>query len=96
MQGKQAADGSLAADLEKLAAACEKRGNDVIDNLPGQLTGAYGTYALGAGTLAAMAAYKWAKKRQEKSVLERAQRERARQLALSQPAPIYLTPSAAA
>jgi hypothetical protein len=79
---KHAADGSLAADLDKLYDKFEKQagiGKFIADTADfvtgghgGALTGGYGLYATGTGLLAALATYKAMQKQQKRKTLEEA------------------------
>lgn len=84
---KESAD-LLTQALDELAEAAEKRSWSMADTL-GAAPGMYATYALLTGAPAAYLGYRLAKRRQNASILAKAQRERTRQLYNQQPAPLY-------
>lgn len=88
---KTAEEGSLAADLDKLYDAVEKRSSSFAD-MAGQATGMYGLYAGTSGLAGALMAYQWGKKRQRKALIEKALKERRRKRFQSQPSALYLRP----
>jgi hypothetical protein len=99
--GKQAADGTLAADLDKLYDAVvekqsqtsgEKKATSAAD-WAGFGLGNYGIYAGATGLTGAMLAYSYAKKRQRRAVIERALKERRKRRFSSQPAAMYVRPT---
>lgn len=99
--GKMAADGTLAADLDRLydavsekkaEAASEKTATSMAD-WAGFGLGNYGLYAGASGAAGAMLAYNWAKKRQRRALIEKALKERRKRRFSSQPAAMYVRPS---
>lgn len=93
---KQAADGSLAADLDKLYDAVkeanEKKANSWTD-MAGQGAGLYGVYAGASGLGAAYLAYQWDKKRQRRALIDKALKDRRKKRFSSQPAAMYVRPT---
>ena len=89
---KRASDNSLGRDLDELYDELEKQALFDSDTA-GKLVGAYGVAAGGAGVLSSIIAYKWAKKRQRKVLLAKAQEKRRRARFALQPSSLYARPS---
>ena len=96
--GKMAADGTLAADLDRLydavseKKAAEKQATSMAD-WAGFGLGNYGVYAGASGIAGAALAYNWAKKRQRRALIEKALKERRKRRFSSQPAAMYVRPN---
>lgn len=87
---EQALFGKTAAAVDELYDALqEKQSTDI----PGALSGAYLTYALGAPLVVGSMAYERAKKLRRKEIIDAAQRERMRQRYESSPAPVFAVPT---
>ena len=78
-------------DLQAAEKQAQEKKADAGD-LAGMIGGAGLTYAGGSALLAAMAAYENTRKRQRRTLLQRAQKERQRARYESMPSPIYATP----
>lgn len=87
--------GKFAESLDKLADKMEECVKTAaLSDILGGTVGSYlGFYALPSATLAAVIAHGMGKSRQRKSLLERAQKKRMRELASSQPVTLFASPS---
>jgi hypothetical protein len=93
--GKSASDGqeTEATLLHDELVALHKEANDAYDAM-GALAGMYGTAAGGVGLLGMLAAYNWAKKRQRRELVDKAQKRRFADRQMRQPLPLQAVPVA--
>jgi hypothetical protein len=90
---KVAADGSLASDLDQLYNSISDYGEKAAASWPeisGQAMGVYGTGAGVGALIMALIGYKQGKKKQRKTILERAQARRRREEYARRPDPLYV------
>lgn len=90
---KEAADGSLASDLDQLYDNISDYGEKAAASWPelsGQAMGVYGTGAGVGALLMALLGYKQGKKKQRKSILARAQARKRREDYQRRPDPLYV------
>lgn len=90
--GLTTAGGMVGSAFNKKQADLWNDTKSTLGNMAGQATGAYGTYAGLSGLAAGLLAYGAAKKRQRRTLLESAQKERQRQRYEAMPTPIYAVP----
>lgn len=62
-------------------------------DLLGRLAGVYGVYALGSGALGGVFGYNYGKSKQRKTIIDEAQKMRARERMMRQPPPIVAVPA---
>ena len=92
---KSAADSigsEIGQRLDRLYTTVEKMASLNMNNMLGQAEGAYTTYAGLSGLLTGLVAYNAAKKRSDRSVVDKALRQRERKKFLQQPPEIYARP----
>jgi len=89
-QGKHASDG-IGVALDELYDTLEKKAGKTSD-IMGQLTGMYLTLALAGGGVSALGGYNWGKKRQRRVLLEKAKKQRQREMRNKRPMGIQVRP----